>query len=172
MLRIKTILVPVDFTDSSNRAADYAVALARQFHAKIVLLHVIEPFTYSVTDTIVITDHYAALGAIADRMMDLLARKLSKHGIKIERAVMSGSPYWTILDQARKRRSDLIVMGTHGRTGIEHLLVGSVAERVVRLAPCPVLTVGVGPVRRSGGGRQARRPVPRSRSKGKRSKHP
>jgi len=165
MLRIKTILVPVDFTDSSNRAVDYAVALSRQFRAKIVLLHVIEPFTYSVTDTVVVTDHHAALAAIADRMMDLLSQKLRRHGTKVEHAVMSGSPAWTILDQAKKRRSDLIVMGTRGRTGIEHLLVGSVAERVVRLASCPVLTVGSGLVRQNSRGQQSRRPKPSRRKR-------
>jgi nucleotide-binding universal stress UspA family protein len=157
MSRIKTILVPVDFTDYSNRAADYAAMLAKQFRATIVLLHVIEPFTYSMTDTVVVTDHYTALKVIAQRLIDALRRKVGRQGVKA--LVLRGTPYVTIVEHARKNRANLIVMGTHGRTGLEHLVLGSVAERVVRLAPCPVLTVGDAKGHRSGRARH-RKPLP------------
>jgi glycine betaine transporter len=141
MAQIKTIMVPVDFTEYSNRAVDYAVRIAHPFKAKIRLLHVIEQFTYSVTDTIQVVDHYAALKAIADPLMESLKGKLRRKGLAVDTLVVRGTPYLKILEQARKDRSDLIIMGTHGRTGVQHLVLGSVAERVVRLAPCPVMTV-------------------------------
>jgi universal stress protein A len=158
MAGIKTILVPVDFTDCSNRAADYAAVLARKFRAKIMLIHVVEPFTYSVSDTVVVTDHYAALRVIAERLIDGLQKKLSR-GVKVDRLVTRGVPYVTIIDRIRKSRPDLVVMGTHGRTGFEHVMLGSVAERVVRLSPSPVLTVR-GSERRRTKGQPHRRPLP------------
>ena len=141
MAQIRTILVPVDFTEFSNRAADYAAMIARRFGAKIQLVHVIEQFTYSVTDTIQVVDHYSALRTIAQPLMDTLKNRLGRKGVKVDGLVTRGNPAFQIVEQARKNRSDLIVMGTHGRTGVQHLLLGSVAERVVRLATCPVLTV-------------------------------
>jgi len=141
MPKIKAILVPVDFTEYSNKAVDYAVVIASQFRAKILLLHVIEQFTYSVTDTIQMVNHYAALKAVAEPLMESLRRGVSRKGVPVNTLVARGNPYLKIVEQARKSRSNLIVMGTHGRTGIPHLVIGSVAERVIRLAPCPVLTV-------------------------------
>jgi nucleotide-binding universal stress UspA family protein len=159
MSRIKTILVPVDFTDYSNRAADYAAMLAKQFRATLILVHAIEPFTYSMTDTVLVTDHYTALKVIAQRLIDALRRKVGKKGVKVKTLVLRGTPYVTIVEHARKNRANLIVMGTHGRTGLEHLVLGSVAERVVRLAPCPVLTVRSAKGRRRGRARH-RKPLP------------
>jgi nucleotide-binding universal stress UspA family protein len=147
MPKIKRILVPVDFTEYSNRALDFAAQIARPFKAKIRLLHVIEQFTYSVTDTIQVVDHYPALKTIAEPLLKSLETNLKKKGIAVDSQIQSGRPYMAILEQARKGRPDLIVMGTHGRTGVQHLVMGSVAERVVRLAPCPVLTVRGRPTR-------------------------
>jgi nucleotide-binding universal stress UspA family protein len=151
---IKRIVVPVDFTDFSRRAADYATMLARRFGAKIMLVHVIEPFTYDINETMWVVDHYAALKTIAERLLAQQQKVLSRKGVTAQTFLLRGTPPFEIVDEARKRRADLIVMGTHGRTGLEHLVLGSVAERVVRLASCPVLTVGSGRVARH------RKPLP------------
>lgn len=148
MTHVRRILVPVDFTEPSNRAVDVAVTMARRFHARILLIHVIEQFTYSVTDTVQVVDHYAALKAIAGPMMDSLRQRLRRKGIKAEAKLGRGNAAKEIVEQARKSRADLVIMGSHGRTGVPLLLLGSVAERVVRLAPCSVLTVKGPPVGR------------------------
>jgi len=154
MKMIKRIVVPVDFTDFSRRAADYAVMLARRFKAKVVLVHVIEPFTYDINETMWVVDHYTALQAIAKRLLAQQQKAVSRKGVAARTVLLRGRPSYEIVEEARKRRADLIVMGTHGRTGLEHVVLGSVAERVVRLAPCPVLTIG------SGKAPKRRKPLP------------
>jgi len=154
MKSIKRIVVPVDFTDFSGRAADYAVMLARRFKARIVLVHVIEPFTYDINETMWVVDHYTALKAIAERLLAQRRKALSRKGVAVQAVLLRGRPPFEIVEEARKRRADLIVMGTHGRTGLEHVVLGSVAERVVRFSSCPVLTVG------SGKGPKLRKPLP------------
>ena len=138
---INKILVPTDFTDYSEGAMNYAKMMAKKLGAGLLLVHVIEPFTYSVTDTIQVVDHYGALKAIAEPLMDNLRKKIQKEKLQVDTAVLSGTPYLEIIKKARQSGADLIVMGTHGRTGVTHLLMGSVAERVVRMSHCPVLTV-------------------------------
>jgi nucleotide-binding universal stress UspA family protein len=144
------ILVPTDFSEPSDAALDYARRLARRFGASLHLLHVIEPI--------------AASGMLSNEMYigttpgmyELLVKeaqaKFSARAFPPGRApgrttteVMTGHSAQTIVDYAEDQRIDLIVMGTHGRTGLAHLLMGSVAEHVVRTAPCPVMTVRQGP---------------------------
>jgi nucleotide-binding universal stress UspA family protein len=148
---IKKILVPTDFSPHSERAADYAAMLADGFQAKIDLLHVIEPFPYSVTDTMTVISHGEALKTIASSLLDNARAKLEQNGVTVESHLTQGVPYEKILDWAREKKVDLIVMGTHGRTGVGHLLLGSVADRIVHLAPCPVLTMTAGPKGKKGG---------------------
>lgn len=158
-MKVRKILVPVDFTPYSNQAVDYATLVARQFKAKILLMHVIEQFTYSVTDAIQLVDHYATLRAIAQPLIEGLRKKLRKSGVKSDTLVTKGIPAVEIVERARKDRFDLIIMGTHGRTGVQRFMLGSVAERVVRTAPCPVLTVrGLG--NRAAGRKKIRRALP------------
>lgn len=143
---IKQILVPVDFSPVSLQALDYAVELARPFQAGLVVLHVVEPIYYATP-----ADLYgpsANLSMLLDEQqkaaqeqLAVLATRLAEHQVKSETCVEPGVPYQVIVDTAARRRVDLIVMATHGRTGLSHLLLGSVAERVVRSAACPVLTV-------------------------------
>ncbi|HLF86139.1 MAG TPA: universal stress protein [Nitrospiria bacterium] len=140
-LPIKKILVPTDFTVYSDHAIEYAIMVAREFEAKILLVHVIEPMAYSVTDTVQIIDHYAALKTVAGPILKNLQNKLLKKGLEVDTLLLDGTPYLEIVKKSRQAGIDLIIMGTHGRTGIKHVLMGSVAERVVRMAPCPVLTV-------------------------------
>lgn len=138
---IRKILVPTDFSPHSERAADYAAMLADGFQAKIDLLHVIEPFPYSVTDTGTVISHGEALKTIAASLLENARAKLAQRGATVEAHLTQGVPYEEILNWAGKKKVDLIVMGTRGRTGVGHFLLGSVADRVVHLAPCPVLTM-------------------------------
>lgn len=124
-LTIRQILFPTDFSDASRLAGTTAADLARQFGARLHVLHVVPP----VTDP---TPAPAAVRAIADELA---------HGLSIVTAVASGLVARQIAAYARRNAVDLIVIGTHGRTGVTRALLGSVAEAVVRHAPCRVLTV-------------------------------
>jgi nucleotide-binding universal stress UspA family protein len=143
---LNRILVPVDFSAHSEKAIRYATTLANKFGARLSLLHVIEdPFVTGAWQAEVFVPNIpellndlikAAKSQLAERKKDLAA-----HGFIIETAVITGRPATAIVEQASTGRFDLIVMGTHGRTGLSHAFLGSVAERVVQKAPCPVLTV-------------------------------
>ena len=135
-----TIIVPTDFSRASDAALGYARMLAARFGASLHLLHVVdEPGSWS--------EVYAAIPDIRDRLSADAARRLEAMAsclpppVRASSAVVCGAPVPSIVKEAETRGADLIVMGTHGRRGMGHLLLGSVAERVVRLAPCPVLTV-------------------------------
>jgi nucleotide-binding universal stress UspA family protein len=139
----KNILVPTDFSPTSRRALEYAGLLAKQFDGSIRLLHVVDdPVSAAAW-----TEGYAlSVGALRDRMVADAELELSRLAwsiadLGITSQVLLGPPALTIVESAAETHADLIVMGTHGRSGISHLLLGSVAERVIRLAPCPVLTV-------------------------------
>jgi universal stress protein A len=145
-MQIKKVLVPVDFSKDSLRAAEYAKNFAAPFGAQLVLLHVIEPIYYaSPADMYAASPNLALLieeqRKAAQAQLQQLAQKLSGQGAKVQTLLKSGSPAQVIADTAKRIKADLIVMATHGRTGLAHVLLGSVAERVVRLATCPVLTV-------------------------------
>jgi nucleotide-binding universal stress UspA family protein len=137
------ILVPIDFSDLSFKALQYATALAQQVHADLFLLHVVEPAPP-------LAPEFGPSAALAydirplkrARANDLTAwRKKANSPRPMRTAVRWGSPYWEIVRAARENHCDLIVIGTHGRTGLGRLIIGSTAERVVRLAMCPVLVV-------------------------------
>jgi nucleotide-binding universal stress UspA family protein len=142
---ITKILVPLDFSTTSDAALDFARTVARSFGASLHLLHVFE-------DPVLATgfaEAYAPLppdtrAALIDDAGRQLANRLSGEDREQFRAttdVISGLSAMAIVEYAQDHDIDLIVMGTHGRTGMAHLVIGSVAERVVRLAKCPVLTV-------------------------------
>jgi len=142
-MEIRHILVPTDFSAYSKQAIDVAFGLAQKFGAKLSLLHVIEMPAYPV-DGYVPPSQAKTLLEDLDRnaRLELANSLLEAEGVNIEvtRHVVLGKPYRTIVHMAAQEKVDLIVMATHGRTGLSHLVMGSVAERVVRLAPCPVLT--------------------------------
>ena len=139
--QIRGIMVPVDFSSYSKQAVNYAAMIAKKFNAGIVVAHVIDSLSYSVTDTLKVIEHRRALETIAGTLLDNLSKQLREKNLKVKTYLVSGAPYREILKKTQLEKVDLIVMGTHGRTGVAHLLLGSVAERVVRLSPCPVLTV-------------------------------
>jgi universal stress protein A len=139
------ILVPTDFSTGARLAVDYAVALARRLGASIHLLNIVEDPTVAG----LFTEAHVDLGEIRKarrcdarrRMNELLT---SLHATNVTDEIATGPVAATIAGIAADRESDFIVMGTHGRTGLAHVLVGSVAEQVVRTAGCPVLTVREG----------------------------
>jgi len=145
MTRISSILVPTDFSDTADGALDYAFLIGEQFGAAVHLLHVIEdPLVAGGLDAEVFIAEAPAIRSamLSDARSRLAHRAIPRHtGAIVDGEVLFGHGAKTIADYAQQRGVDLIVMGTHGRTGVAHLLLGSVAERLVRIAPCPVLTV-------------------------------
>ena len=142
-MHIRHILAPTDFSDYSKRALSDALDLAQTFGAKLTLLHVVEPAPYLGEFTLP-TMGEDLLGDLERQASAELARVLPEAPqapIAVTRAVIVGSPARTIVATAEATHVDLLVLATHGRTGLSHLLIGSVAERVVRTAPCPVLTI-------------------------------
>jgi nucleotide-binding universal stress UspA family protein len=138
MLPIRTILHPTDFSDRSGHALQLASALARDYQARLVLLHVIPRPVIGYGEG-VIPPEPEFVREEAQEQLDRLA--VPGGGVVAERRLGEGDPAAVILHFAREAHADLVVMGTHGRTGLGRLLMGSVAEQVVRRAPCPVLTV-------------------------------
>lgn len=141
---IKKVLVPIDFSDYSKSALKYAVNFAKSFNADMILVYVVEPIIYPPD---------FSMGQIAmpsintewdDRAKDEL-QKLAKSdvvGIKnVKTIIKTGKPFYEIIETAKEEDVDLIIIATHGHSGVEHILFGSTAEKVVRKAPCPVLTL-------------------------------
>ena len=138
---VKKILVPTDFSDSSQEAVDYAVSLAQPFKAQVFFLHVMEPPAYGLDFTLT---HPGVPVEVKQKLTETIKRsveKTKKLGINAEGHFVVGVPYAEIINAAKKHKADLIVMGTHGRTGLTHFWLGSTAERVIQNAHCPVLTV-------------------------------
>lgn len=140
---LKNIVVPIDFSEESRRVLKYAVPLAEKFGAKITLVHVVEPKIYP--ENIVIPAEMEEMNIRLVRsgreMLDALRRDAVKPETDSETIVVIGKPYQQIIETARKHNADMIIISTHGYTGLKHALIGSTAERVVRYAECPVLTV-------------------------------
>ena len=151
-MTIKRILVPVDFSPNSLHALDYAVDFAKAFKASVAVLFVVEPIAYAMPD---FAGGAAVIGGLLDQQqrsartqLRRLEERYAKRRVRLRALLQTGSAYQAIADTARQTKADLIVMATHGRTGLSHLLLGSVAERVVRAATCPVLTLHPGKVHR------------------------
>ncbi len=140
-IAVRRMLVPIDFSDCSLDALEYAVQVAKHVNAAITILHVMEPVAYGLDFTLSHPSELEAKRArLGDRLRDLV-QAAAGWGLQADEALRGGLPADSILDYARSRAVDLIVMGTHGRRGISHLVNGSVTEGVLRRADCPVLTV-------------------------------
>jgi universal stress protein A len=147
--QIKTILVPTDFSEPTRDLLDYAVWLGRTFQARLILLHVLQ--TMPLAEAVNWLDGVAPpTGEVAlweqvktasEQQMARLKELYASSGVEIAVQVKEGVPFVEIIRTAEREKADLIVMGSHGRTGVRHLLIGSVAERVVRKASCPVLVL-------------------------------
>ena len=145
MNTFKLILCPVDFSGTSTHALETAIELAKQLNTKIHLLHVYQYPAFSMPEAdlatpidISIQDDYIKR---LRKQLDDLCNKYSDSGIAIDSTLAEGVPYVEIVQAAKDINADLIVLGTHGRTGLSHMLLGSVAERVVRSSTVPVLSV-------------------------------
>jgi nucleotide-binding universal stress UspA family protein len=138
MLPIHTILHPTDFSEYSEHAFRLACALARDYGARLIALHVLVPLAVVYGEGMVIPDAGREREEVNARL-----EKLQKMGgqVRVEPCLVEGAPVAEILRVAQETPADLVIMGTHGRTGLRRLLMGSVAEQVVRQAACPVLTV-------------------------------
>lgn len=135
------ILVPIDFSASADQALDFAMALARKLPARLTLLHVIHIIPLGITDggASLPLAYIETLEADVRTSLETYRKRVTEAGIEAEVMSVHGIPFQSIIDVARDKQVDMIIMGTHGRTGLKHILLGSVAEKVVRLAPCPVL---------------------------------
>jgi nucleotide-binding universal stress UspA family protein len=139
-----TILFANDFSENSEHAFDYALTMAKKFEAKLIIIHVInEPVDLRgfYVPHISFENLEKEIAESAEKMMDKFCRTKIKDFSKFETMVISGIPYEEIIKQAEELNAGLIVLGTHGRKGLDHILFGSTAERVVRNAPCPVMSV-------------------------------
>jgi nucleotide-binding universal stress UspA family protein len=154
MTAIARIVVPVDFSTHADRAIEYAMEMGKHFGACVELFHVVEdPFGSGGWGSEVYMSDLDGLRerAVAEAKTHLEERRkaIPAGHTPLVATVRMGHVAQTIIEYAKDVHADLIVMGTHGRTGLAHFIIGSVAERVVRLAPCPVLTVGVTEARKA-----------------------
>jgi nucleotide-binding universal stress UspA family protein len=141
---IKKVLVPVDFSDFSVSSLKYAVSFAASFNADIILVYVVEPVTYPPDFSIgqiPIPAMDIDLHKRADEEISSLISKYVPPSMKAKKVIRSGKPFYEIISLAKEEDVDLIIIATHGHSGVEHILFGSTAEKVVRKAPCAVLTL-------------------------------
>lgn len=143
---IRSILLPTDFSECANYALSYAASLARQAGASIICVHVIEPVVPTVgytglTEPMPMADLSEQLEESAERELPKIGACDECNGLDVEEVIAHGDAASEIVRVAKERKVDLIVIASHGRTGLGRILFGSTAESVVRHAPCPVLVV-------------------------------
>lgn len=146
MIKLEHLLVATDFSACSKEALDHAVQLAQKMNGRLTLLHVFEsPFFYPAETPLGnYPEVYQWLQDFKQeelKNLDALTNEIRKEGLPVEALFKEGAPSVEILRTAKEINADLIVMGTHGRKGFSHVMMGSVAERVAREAPCPVFIV-------------------------------
>ena len=168
MLRIRRILHATDFSPASRPAFARAVGLARGNRAELIVLHVVTPPIPYTPDGYALPQTYDRLltdmRAAAQKQVDRLVARAKAGGARARSLLLEGSPHERITRAARSTRADLIVIGTHGRTGLARLFLGSVAGRVIATAGCPVLSVRAGARPAAGDGARSRAPRARRRA--------
>ena len=140
---IGKILVPIDFSEPSRKALHYAKLFAQQFEASLTVVHAVEPLSYP-PDFAVVPLLPPDVEEARTRELETQLRELAASvggGVKVESVIRNGRVWQEIVDYAKATDVDLIIISTHGYTGLKHVLLGSVAEKIVRHAPCPVLVV-------------------------------
>ena len=143
-ISLRKILVPIDFSEYSKKALQYAVPFARQFNAKIYLLYVVEPTVYPADFSfgqIGMPNVENELRVKGEHELQELIAKEIKGAVPSQALVKVGLPFVEVVSFAKDESIELIIVATHGHTGVEHVLFGSTAEKIVRKAPCPVLVV-------------------------------
>lgn len=146
MITLSCILCPTDFSKTASRAVDYAAALADSFGARLVLLHVIPEMTYPLRSFGMASSFPQLQKELHERARDELRKRAGQitdkaSDLKVDIELRDGDAHEGVLQAAKDFNADMIVMGTHGHTGLKHALLGSTAEKVVRMSDCPVLTV-------------------------------
>ena len=146
MIKMAKILYPTDFSELSTYALRYALSFAHAYQAKLHCLHVVDEayqyWTAMGPNSVPVGPATEDILQSARKEMDSFAAEhLKDTEVEVITDVVLGRPFMEIIQYARKQCIDLIVLATHGRTGLSHVLLGSVAERVVRKSPCPVLTI-------------------------------
>ncbi|MBE0643573.1 MAG: universal stress protein [Bacteroidetes bacterium] len=144
MPQITRIVVPIDFSEYSKKAFRYAIDFAKTFNAEMILVYVVEPIIYPADFSF----GQVALPSIERELHDRSLEQLNAliqtevpEGITARSVIRSGKPFVEIIQLAKEEKAELIIIATHGHSGIEHVLFGSTAEKVVRKAPCPVLSL-------------------------------
>jgi nucleotide-binding universal stress UspA family protein len=142
-IRIVRILVPLDFSEQAAAVLEWAAHLAEQHGSRVLLLHAYHlPVEFQQLEGAYLPpDFWSNVKSEAEQSLQRYAGELQARGLRVEAIVREGYPASVIVDEAQSQRVDLIVIGTHGHSGLKHMLLGSIAERVVQKAPCPVLTV-------------------------------
>ncbi len=144
LIKLKKILVPIDFSDYSKNALKYAVPFAKQFGAEILLLYVVEPTIYPADFSfgqVSFPSMEAEMYKRGSEELKKLAEKEIKDTVKWQTRIETGKAFAEIIRIAEEENIDMIIIATHGHTGVEHIIFGSTAEKVVRKAPCPVLSL-------------------------------
>jgi len=164
-MKIKRILAPVDFSRSSLKALDHLLAMFELGASEVVVIHVIEPVTYALPRFLPEpTELLEEQRKVAAKQIERIEQRLRKKKINCRSEIHFGVVYETIIEVAKRLKADLIVVSTHGRSSLAHVMLGSVAERVVRGAPCPVLSVRTEPLATGGRRRSPRRRRPAKRA--------
>jgi universal stress protein A len=139
----KKILCPIDFSEFTDEILEYALDITKKYGAELHLIHIIPNLNYFTPyesfftpENIIVVEKN--MEDEVNKDFDAIIKKID---IPVKKVIRTGAAFVEIIDYVKTESIDLIIMGTHGRTGLEHILIGSVAERVIRKAPCPVLTV-------------------------------
>jgi nucleotide-binding universal stress UspA family protein len=142
MIEVNKVLVAVDFSKESQLAAKFAVSIAHEYKAKLYVIHVVTPLPSSLGAEVPDFDSFQRqyIERFGEDLKRVIPEKI-KRIIEVEEILEVGEPYHMIVEKAKELDVDIIVLATHGRTGISHILLGSVAERVIRHAPCPVFAI-------------------------------
>ncbi len=138
---IQTILVPTDFSELATEAVDFAFVMSKQMKLRMIFLYVDEWPDQSDTTAPLHNEYGAYKKEDAGALLSALVRRAKNLGLEGSTEVVDGVPFLEIIRTARKRNADLIVIGTHGRSGLPQTIIGSEAERIIRESTCPVLTV-------------------------------
>jgi nucleotide-binding universal stress UspA family protein len=144
VIKLRKLLVPTDFSDSARHAFNYGLSFAGEYKAELVLLHVVENLTVGYASDLFpvpMAEVFQEISGYAKTELTKLAEEARARGVSVSELVVQGKPSAEIIRHAAENEVDMIVLGTHGKGMLDQALFGSTTERVVRRAPCPVLTV-------------------------------
>ena len=144
MIKLRKVLVPTDFSESARHALTYGISFAREYEAELTLLHVVENLTVGYASDLFpvpMAEVFQEISGYAKAELAKLAAEARKKDVAVVEQVVQGKPSAEIIRFAQETEVDMIVLGTHGKGMLDQALFGSTTERVVRRAPCPVLTV-------------------------------